>query len=85
MTNIKEKVALLLTVAMLVTNPVTGQYVQIAMELAFNQLFLIGSYVSLVAGVYICGLIAWNMYASREKVNIPKHSKGKAGKYILTN
>jgi hypothetical protein len=80
----KEKIGLLLIGAALITNPLTGQYVQLAVELAFSQLYLVGAWVSLIAGAYACGLIAWYMYTSRDKVNVPKHGTKPAGKYILT-
>lgn len=82
----KEKIGLLLMVAAIVTNPITGQYVQLAIEILFSQLFLFGAYVSLVAGVYISGLLLWQMWATREKVNIPakKQKVAKAGKFLTT-
>lgn len=82
----KEKVGLVFITAALVTNPLTGQYVQLAIEMLFTQLFLFGAYVSLAAGIYIAGLLLWQMWATREKVNIPaKNQKApKAGKFITT-
>ena len=85
MTNKKEKIGLIVIVATILTNQLTGPYVQLAIELAFSQLFLLGAYVSLISGLYISGLIVWYMWNSRERTNVPKQSKGKAGKYILTS
>lgn len=84
MTNIKEKIGLALVSAMLLTNPVTSQFVELTIEKVFNRLVMVGAYVTLAAGIYAVGYMAWNIWDSRERVNIPKHSKGKAGKYILT-
>ncbi len=49
----KEKIGLLLIVAALVTNPLTGSYIQLAIELAFSQLFLVGPWVRIIRGVYM--------------------------------
>lgn len=78
----KEKLGLLLVVAAIVTNPLTGQYVLEALEMLFTQFFRAGAYVSLASGIYVCGLLAWHMYQSRERVNIPKVGNKPAGKYI---
>lgn len=84
MAHAKEKIGLLLVLAALVTNPLTGQYILDGLELLFTQFFLFGPWVSLVSGIYVCGLIAWHMYSSREQVHIPRTHKKSAGKYIAT-
>ncbi len=84
MTKNINKLWLIAVLAAIVTNPLTGQYVQLAIELAFAQLFMLGDEVSLVAGGFTCGMIVWNMWNSRDRVNIPKHGNKPAGKYIAT-
>lgn len=80
----KEKVGLILIALALTTSPLTGQYVQLGIELLFSQLFLYGAYVGLVAGIYTAGLLFWYMWDSREKTNIPAKGKTthKAGKFL---
>lgn len=78
---LKEKIALALLVAMLVTNPLTGQYVLDGIEYAFTQLFIYGAYVSIVATVYLLGLGVF-YYAKLNKVNIPAKGKNKTQQYI---
>lgn len=82
----KEKTGLVLIVATILTNPLTGQYVLTGLDMLFQLFFVYGSWVSLAASVYIVGLILWYMYQSREVVNIPskKHKTQKTGKYITT-
>lgn len=84
MTITKEKVALLLVLAAIVTNPLTGQYVQLGIELLFTEFFRIGAWVSLVSGIYVCGLMGWHIWSTRDRVNIPKGAGKRAGSYIAT-
>lgn len=80
MTISKEKVGLVLIFAALITNPLTGQFVLIFLDWIFGQMFIYGAYISLIAGVYVCGLMLWYNYRS-SGVNIPKTAKNKV-KYI---
>jgi hypothetical protein len=53
---VKERIALALLLAMLVTNPLTGQYVATGIDKLFGLLFGYGSYVSIVGATYVLGL-----------------------------
>ena len=70
--------------AAIISNPLTGQYVLQALDWVFQQMFIQGAWVSLVAGVYIIGYMAVNIVKS-ERTNVPaKSAKTKAQKYLVT-
>lgn len=79
----KERLALVLLVAMLLTNPLTGQYVLQGLDWAFQQMFLYGAWVTLVATIYLIGLMAY-YYRRSQKINIPAKGKKKSQAYITT-
>lgn len=76
MKNIKlrDKIALVLLVAMLVTNPLTGQFIQQGVVWSFDQLFLQGAWISLIAAVYLIALMAFYGHQSG-KPKLPSKSK----------
>ena len=79
----KEGIAVILVLASLITNPLTGQYIEQGISWAFEQMFRHGSYISLIAGVYVIGLMTYT-YIRADRLNIPTkytHTK-KAGKFI---
>lgn len=77
----KEKIGLSLMVAALITNPLSGQYVLNGLDWLFMQMFRYGAWVSLIAGVYVSGLLFYYIYQSG-RVNVPK--SGKSSKFIET-
>lgn len=83
--NKKEKIALILLGAMLVTNPLTNQYL-----LRFIDWALIGAtkytvWITLAASAYIVGLLGFYMWQSRSVVKTtPKGKKTKTQAYIPT-
>jgi hypothetical protein len=79
---IAERIALVVILAMIATNPLTGQYVMVGIELAFQQMFIYGAYVSLAGLAYLMGLMAYH-YVKSTKVNIPaKTANTKAQAYL---
>lgn len=79
---IKEKIAVGSLGAMLVSNPLTGQYVLQGLDWLFSQMFVYGAYVSIATTVYLVGLGAW-YYHKSEQVNIPSKAKAtKAQRYL---
>lgn len=80
---LKERVALIMVVAMLITNPLTGQYVDQAIEAGFTFLFRNSSYVAIVGTVYLLGLGVY-YYIKINKLNIPAKTAKvqRAGKFI---
>lgn len=67
---LKEKLALGLLVAMLLTNPLTGQYVLEGLDRAFSLAFQYGAYVSVVGTVYLMVLLGYYYWRS-ERVKVP--------------
>lgn len=81
----KEKVGLILVGAMFITNPLTGQYVLTLLDEAFREMFIYASWVTLVAAVYMIGLLGFYMWKSREVVKTtPKAKKSPKVAYIET-
>lgn len=79
---LQDKVASGLLIAMLVTNPLTGQFVMQAVVWAFDTMLLYGAYISIVTTVYIMGLGMF-YYAKSEQTNVPsKKSKAKPQAYL---
>lgn len=71
---LKDKVAIVLILAMVVTNPFLGQYVLDGLDWAFQQMFLRSAWVSLVGASYLLGLTGYNSVKST-KTHIPKTKK----------
>ncbi len=63
----KEKIGAGLLILVIMTNPLTGQYVFKAFDYAFRE----SAWLTLLGAVYGIGLIAYNTWNSREKNNIP--------------
>lgn len=80
---ILERTALVVIVAMLVTNPLTGQYVMNAVDWGFAQLFIYGSYVSLIGTVFLMGLGIY-YYIKSSKIKIPKKNANTEKQKYLT-
>lgn len=79
---ISEKVLLWLMLAMLVTNPVTGQLVLWSIDWAFGQFFAVSGYIGVVAVSYLTLFLVWkNRQADKPKT---KGKNKSAGKYIAT-
>ena len=78
---IKEKAAVGVLLAMLLTNPLTGQYVLGALDWVFQQMFFYGAYVGIVGTLYLIGLGGF-YYVKLNRVEIPVKSKKKTEKYI---
>lgn len=80
----KEKIGLGLVLAMVVTNPLTGQYVNQIIDWGFQQLFLHGAWVSLVGGSYLMALLVFQIIKSY-RINIPaKSAKTEKQRYLTT-
>lgn len=82
----KERIGLVLLGATLVTNPLTGQYVYMFMDIAFTAMFSVGAYIALVAGIYVGILMSVSLY-KESRVNVPKKShkaKVPSSAYIKT-
>lgn len=81
---LKERIAVILILAMLVTNPLTGQYINLAIDWVFQQLFIYGSWIGIAGSVYIAGLLFYNNYKAA-RLNVPaKTHKTKAQAYLET-
>lgn len=84
---LKDGLALGLFIAALLFNPLGNQHV---VDMADRVLMFVsreaGAYITLAAALYFVGYIVHNMWASREKTNIPSKSKvtSKAGKFLTT-
>ncbi len=68
-----QKGLLIAIVIFLLFFPITGAYINLAIDLLFQQMFIYGSYVAAVAGVYIIGYLLWSLRPT--PVNIPKKGK----------
>ena len=71
---LKDKIALVLILAMAISNPATGQYVLQGLDWLFTQIFVYGAIVSLITAIYLLGWGAW-YYHKTEQPNIPKKIK----------
>jgi hypothetical protein len=60
--------------------PPTGAYINLGIDWLFQQMFIYGSYVAAVAGVYIIGYLLWSLRPT--PVNIPKKAKKTSPKFI---
>jgi len=84
MTNL-NKGAVIAVVVLIVTNPLSGQYIWIGLEAMFTWIFQQSGYFSALGTLYMMGFIAHNMYKNREQVKVPgKSKKTEAQKYLLT-
>lgn len=77
---------LIIVVLAIITNPLTSMLV--IEGLVRGIIFLsreLGVYLTLAASVYIAGMLGWNIWSTREKVNIPKKTDktSKAGRFVL--
>lgn len=84
---IKERVALLMFLAVIITNPLTSQFVVQGILLVFDELVKYGNYVILVAASYGMALVFWHIFQLEETKTKPKATKKpKNGmKYELSN
>lgn len=81
---IKERIAVVMLLAVIVTNPLTSQYVLRAILRLFDELMLYGAWVTMVACSYAIALFAWHWFQS-EQTKIPaKTKKVKSQDYIAT-
>ena len=83
---IVDKIALGAVGVALITNPLTGQYILEGLDWGFQQIFLRGAYVNLVATVIIFIWVMGMLYRTRSQTKIPAKGKKteKAGKFIAT-
>lgn len=79
---IKERIGVLLLLAVIVTNPLTSQYVLRGILKVFDQLMLYGAWVTMVACSYAIALFAWHWFQS-EQTKIPAKSKAKKSQDYL--
>lgn len=68
---VTDKMAFMSVAVILITMPVSGQYVLEGLDWVFMQMFSRGTFVTVGAAVYLMGYIMWKMYETRERVNIP--------------
>lgn len=80
---LKNKIALGLIAATIITNPLPGQYVLQGLDTVFAWMFAHMAWITLITAVYMIGLIFLNMWETREKVTVPK-GKTKTQAYIKT-
>lgn len=66
-----DRLAVVMLLAMLVTNPLTGQYILQGLEWLFQQLFSLGAYVNLW-GSFLVLVVAVLHYFKSERVTLPK-------------
>ena len=84
MTNL-NKGAVIAVIVLIITNPLSGQYIWIGLEAMFTWIFQQSGYFSAVGTLYMMGFISHNMYKNRERVKVPsKSKKTEAQKYLLT-
>jgi hypothetical protein len=63
--------------------PITGAYINLAIDWLFQQMFIYGSYVAVVAGGYIVLYLLWTLRPTPVKVpNKAKKSKVKSSDYL---
>lgn len=80
-----QKILLWLSLAMLVTNPVTGMVVLQAIDWAFAQAFSYGGYVGVITTSYLVGyLLLLNHRSQKVKLPAKADKTSKAGQYIVT-
>lgn len=78
-----QKGAIISVVVFLLFFPVTGAYINLAIDWLFQQMFIYGSYVAVVAGGYIVLYLLWTLRPT--PVKVPNKAKGKvdkAGKFL---
>jgi hypothetical protein len=78
----QEKGALIALLLLIITNPLTGQYVASGVLYVFDWLIGQGAYINLVATAY---LVAYMLYRHLKatKLNVPKkHHTTKQQKYL---
>lgn len=75
---IKERVGLVLFLAVIITNPLTAPVVLRGILAAFDWLISWGDETMLAAGIYGITLILWHIFDSEKPKVMPK--TGKAGK-----
>jgi len=83
---IVNKVALGSMGVVLITNPLTGQYILTGLEKAFTLIFVYGSPINLIASVIVCMWLIKQLWDTRDKPTV-KQSKARAVKvsdYIKT-
>lgn len=79
----EQKGALIAVVVFLLFFPVTGAYINLAIDWLFQQMFIWGSYVAAVAGAYIVLYLLWTLRPTPVKVpNKAKKSKVKSSEYL---
>lgn len=79
-----QRVAVIATLLLLITNPVSGQYILKGLNYLFDWIFQYGAYISLVAAVYLVLFFSIREY-QKTRLNIPskKDAKGKASQKYL--
>lgn len=77
-----QKGAIISVVVFLLFFPVTGAYINLAIDWLFQQMFIWGSYVAAVAGAYICIYLLWTLRPTT--VNTKPKKKTTTQKYIET-
>lgn len=81
-----DKVAIASMGVILITNPASSQFILDGLDYIFQQIFIHASPINFVASGVMIVYIGYKMYATRERVNVPKKSAKtlKAGKLIET-
>jgi hypothetical protein len=82
-----NKIALIAVVVAVITNPLSGSVILTGLDKGFRLIFLYGSPVNLAASVIIGAWIGWQLWITREKVEVPKKgtkTKKDGLKYELT-
>lgn len=75
----KEKLAGVLLIAAVITNPLVNVYVESGLEWGFNQMRENSGFVALLFNVYIAGLMVF-YYQKAYRTKIPKKTAQKAPK-----
>lgn len=67
----RSKITIAMAIAMLITNPLTGQYVVAFTDWLFEQMFTYGAWITVVACAWIIGVLLLNVWETRPRTNIP--------------
>lgn len=85
------KLAIVVMVAVILTNPLTAPLVDQGIHIVFDYLVLYGNWVTLVGAGYVIALLSWQIFKleetkvpARGKANTKKNPKNKM-QYELTN
>lgn len=77
-----DKIAFGSVAVIIVTNPASSQVILEGLEYGFELIFKYASPINFLASAVLMAYIGMRIWASREKVTIPKNSKVKTQKYL---